>query len=184
MCAAPLSAHWRGRAELSYDNCMHTSSCFLVPIVMYKGEAVLQLSSANWARFGETRQRETTSAHPRDDCFLQGRFAKPKQRNLFILWGVPPAGPIASQSWSVWPCTSWQKIHKILCLLSASCLAKGPPLEKKHATPRFASYPLPRWIQGGHWAVEWCKTMYSMWPNLSYIIFETICCCMIQNCGK
>ena len=56
-------------------------SSFLAPIcvvhVMYKGEAVLQLSSANWARFGGTRQRETTSALPKDECFLfSGKVCK------------------------------------------------------------------------------------------------------------
>ena len=81
-------------------------------------------------------------------------------------------------------CLAWMYLWNNICIIGKQMLEEGPPLEKKHATPRFASYPLPRWIQGGHWAVEWCKTMYSMWPNLSYIIFETICCCMIQNCGK
>ena len=120
-------------------------------------EAVLQLSSANWARFGGTRQRETTSAHPGDECFLQRRFINPQQRYLFIGGGVPPSRlysksqAIKAVSWktlwskllgSGWPCTSWQKIHEILCLLSAFSVAKGRPPEKKmRASPLFACHP-------------------------------------------
>ena len=65
---------------------------------------------------------------------------------------------------SVWSCRSWQNIHDILWLLSAPCLAKGPPPKKMLSSPQVAcptmsprmSLQMPwlpssryRWIQGG-----------------------------------
>ena len=109
-------------------------SSFLAPIcvvhVMYKGEAVLQLSSANWARFGGTRQRETTSALPKDECFLCHRIRSFAKHLTCMSCGIMLG--------SVWPCRSWQKIHRDIVLAECLLPCQGTSSRKKiRATPQF-----------------------------------------------
>ena len=123
ICSPRLSAHWRGSTELSYNNCMHTQCCCILlklscsNLVSYiwctRGSRVFQLSSANWVRFGETRQKERNFTHPTDDYRTQHGI---RWINLKSPLGCKLC---ASKFWKMPLCLA------ILSLVKSSCISRS-----------------------------------------------------------